>query len=145
MVYNQQFQERAAANFSLAWANIGQASVSCCCCCFCLSHTTDHCDWAPDPPSFKTNSSSSSRSVHCQYVRPGTMTLVLLYPTALRNIFVGTVTMISTKPSTAMTLAMLLQYIIINLYLVYTVIIAYQLANTYSHISYRSSGNIRLR
>ena len=117
MVYNQQFQERAAANFSLAWANIGQASVSCCCCCFCLSHTTDHCDWAPDPPTFKTNSSSSS-SVHCQFARPGTMTLVLLYSTALRNIFAGTVTMISTKPSTAILLATPLQHIIINLYLV---------------------------
>ena len=46
--YDWRFQQRAAANRALIWA-AGQASASHCYHCFCLSHTTDQCDWAPDP------------------------------------------------------------------------------------------------
>ena len=57
--YNQWFLQRAAVNLALVWANIDttiwnlafarQASASHCCHCFCLSHTTDQCNWAPEP------------------------------------------------------------------------------------------------
>ena len=63
MGYDRQFWLRAAANPTLTWANIytlwslafaGQASASHCCHCFCLSHTTDQCNWAPNPQPFKS-------------------------------------------------------------------------------------------
>ena len=57
--YDRRFRQRAAANPALVWANIdttlwnlafaGQASASRCRHCFCLSYTTDQCDWAPEP------------------------------------------------------------------------------------------------
>ena len=57
--YDRRFRQRAAANPGLVWANIdttlwnlafaGQGSTSRCCHCFCLSHTTDQYDQAPDP------------------------------------------------------------------------------------------------
>ena len=57
--YNWRFWQRAAANSTLVCANInttlwnlafvGQACASSCCHSFCLSHTTDQCDRAPDP------------------------------------------------------------------------------------------------
>ena len=57
--YDWWFWQKAAANPALVWSNTdttlwnlaftGQASASCCSHCFCLSHTTNQCDWAPDP------------------------------------------------------------------------------------------------
>ena len=64
MGYDRRFRLRVAANPTLTWANIdttlwslafaGQASASHYRHCFCLSHTTDQYDWAPDPQPFKS-------------------------------------------------------------------------------------------
>ena len=64
MGYDRRSWLRAAANPTLTLANIDttlwglafswQASISLCRQCFCLSHTTDQCNWAPDPQPFKS-------------------------------------------------------------------------------------------
>ena len=75
--YDRRFRQRAATNPSLLWANTdptlwnlafsGQARVSRCRHCFILSHTTEHCDWAPDPtPLMMSHPTSSQYPQHQQ-------------------------------------------------------------------------------
>ena len=113
------------AKWNLAFA--GQASASHCRHCFCLAHTTDQCDWAPDSQPLMSPHMTSyqylwhptsirSSSDYLHYARPGTMTHTHIapFPTALIGIFVGIVSVIPTKASTALVLAAPLM---LNLYL----------------------------
>ena len=109
--YDWRFQQRAPANPALVWANInttlwnlafaGQASASHCCHCFCLAHTTDQCDWAPDPQPLMSPHMTSyqylwhptsirNSSSYLHYARPGTMTHTHIapFPTALIGILI---------------------------------------------------------